>query len=77
MRLLCGLIYYLTMAYLQEEINAILQLAKKGDEVLLRLESSGGIVHGYGLAASQLLRLKQKNIPLIVSVDKVAVSLDA
>ena len=42
--------------------------------MLLKLESPGGVVHGYGLAASQLQRLKAKNIPLTVAVDKVAAS---
>lgn len=59
---------------LREEITAVLSVAKSGDEVLLRLESQGGVVHGYGLAASQLLRLREKGIPLIVAVDKVAAS---
>lgn len=59
---------------LREEISAILAVAEAQDEVLLRLESPGGLVHGYGLAASQLMRLKEKNIPLTVAVDKVAAS---
>ncbi len=59
---------------LREEITAILTVAKSDDEVVLRLESSGGMVHSYGLAASQLTRLKQKKIPLTISVDKVAAS---
>ena len=59
---------------LREEISAILAVADQQDEVLLRLESPGGMVHGYGLAASQLVRLKEKNIPLTVAVDKVAAS---
>ncbi len=59
---------------LREEITAILMVCSPEDEVILKLESSGGTVHGYGLAASQLKRLKSKNIPLIVSVDKVAAS---
>ena len=59
---------------LREEISAIINVAKVDDEVLLRLESPGGVVHGYGLAASQLARLKQKGIKLTVSVDKVAAS---
>ena len=61
-------------AALREEISAIVQVAKPNDEVLLCLESPGGVVHGYGLAASQLMRLKQHNIKLIVAVDKVAAS---
>lgn len=60
---------------LREEITAVLSVAKpKTDEVLLRLESPGGMVHGYGLAASQLARLKQVGIKLTVAVDKVAAS---
>lgn len=59
---------------LREEITAILSVAKSDDEVLLRLETGGGMVHGYGLASSQLDRLKKANIPLTISVDKVAAS---
>ena len=59
---------------LREEISAIINVAKADDEVLLRLESPGGAVHGYGLAASQLARLKPKGIKLTVAVDKVAAS---
>ncbi|PJG84043.1 protease SohB [Caviibacterium pharyngocola] len=61
-------------AALREEISAIVSVAEPNDEVLLRLESPGGVVHGYGLAASQLMRLKQHNIKLTVAVDKVAAS---
>jgi serine protease SohB len=59
---------------LREEITAVLAVAKPQDEVLLRLESPGGVVHGYGLASSQLQRLRDKSIPLTVAVDKVAAS---
>ena len=59
---------------LREEISAILSIAKADDEVLLRLESGGGVVHGYGLAASQLDRLNKRQINLTVAVDKVAAS---
>lgn len=59
---------------LREEVSAVLQIAQDGDEVLLRLESEGGVVHGYGLAASQLARLRERKIPLTVAVDKVAAS---
>ena len=55
---------------LSEEINALLQVITDNDEVLIRLESAGGVVHGYGLAASQLHRLRKKSIPLVVAVDK-------
>ncbi|MDR3433715.1 MAG: protease SohB [Rouxiella aceris] len=59
---------------LREEISAVLAVATPQDEVLLRLESPGGVVHGYGLAASQLARLRQGGIRLTVAVDKVAAS---
>jgi len=59
---------------LREEITAILSVATEQDEVFVRLESGGGMVHAYGLAASQLQRIKDKNIPLTISVDKVAAS---
>ena len=59
---------------LREEITAVLCVAKKDDEVLVNVESGGGVVHGYGLAASQLQRIKDKEIKLTVSVDKVAAS---
>lgn len=62
------------VASLREEVTAILSVAKEQDEVFVRLESGGGMVHGYGLAASQLQRIKDKNIPLTISVDKVAAS---
>jgi serine protease SohB len=59
---------------LSTEITAVLTLAEADDEVLVRVESPGGVVHGYGLAASQLDRIKQHGIPLVVAVDKVAAS---
>ena len=59
---------------LREEITAVLSVATAEDEVFVRLESGGGMVHGYGLASSQLDRIRQNNIPLTVSVDKVAAS---
>ncbi|EIZ9495926.1 protease SohB [Cronobacter sakazakii] len=59
---------------LREEVTAVLAVAKPADEVLVRLESPGGVVHGYGLAASQLQRLRERQIPLTIAVDKVAAS---
>jgi serine protease SohB len=59
---------------LREEITAILTIASKEDEVLIKIESGGGVVHGYGLAASQIARLKTAGIPITVAVDKVAAS---
>jgi len=60
--------------HLREEVTAVLCNAEEGDEVLVKIESGGGVVHGYGLAASQLQRIKDKGIPLTACVDKVAAS---
>ncbi|ATY80270.1 protease SohB [Aeromonas veronii] len=62
------------VASLREEVSAVIGVAQPGDEVLLRLESGGGVVHGYGLAASQLQRLRDRDIKLTVAIDKVAAS---
>lgn len=59
---------------LRHEITALLSVATPQDEVVLRLESGGGMVHSYGLASSQLARIRQAGIPLTVCVDKVAAS---
>lgn len=60
---------------LRDEVNAILAAAQVGrDEVVVRLESGGGLVHSYGLAAAQLLRLKSQGLKLTVCVDKIAAS---
>lgn len=59
---------------LRKEITAILCIANPGDEVLVKVESGGGVVHGYGLAASQLKRIRDKGLKLTISVDKVAAS---
>jgi serine protease SohB len=60
--------------HLREEISSLLMVAQPYDKVVVRLESPGGMVHGYGLATSQLQRIKDKGIELIVCVDKVAAS---
>ncbi len=62
------------VATLREAITAILTIATPQDEVVVKLESSGGMVHSYGLAASQLKRIRDKQIPLTVIVDKIAAS---
>lgn len=70
-----GDIHASEVSSLRKEIDAIIGLAEpEKDEVLVKLESPGGVVHGYGLAASQLQRLKARHIPLTVAVDKVAAS---
>jgi serine protease SohB len=60
--------------HLREEISILISTANKGDEVVVRLESGGGLVHSYGLAAAQLVRLKDAGLKLTVCVDKVAAS---
>lgn len=60
--------------FLREQITAVLTIATAKDEVVIKLESSGGLVHAYGLCASQLARLRSRHIPLTVIVDKVAAS---
>lgn len=59
---------------LREEISAALSIASSRDEILVRVESPGGTVNGYGFAASQLQRIRDQGIPLTVSIDKVAAS---
>lgn len=59
---------------LREEITAILTVASDKDEVVALLESGGGTVHGYGLGASQLRRIRDRGIKLTAAVDKVAAS---
>ncbi|AWY20300.1 protease SohB [Moraxella bovis] len=62
------------VAHLREEISVIISSAKSGDEVLVRLESGGGQVNAYGLASSQLARLKEAGLTLTVCVDKISAS---
>ena len=62
------------LSNLREEITAILQVAGKDDEVVVALESPGGMVANYGLAASQLARLRSAGVKLTIAVDKVAAS---
>jgi serine protease SohB len=61
-------------ASLREEVSALLALARPQDQVLVRLENAGGMVHEHGLAASQLLRIRRHGVRLSVAVDKVAAS---
>ncbi len=60
--------------HLREAITAVLTIATPSDEVFVILESGGGYVHNYGLGASQLQRIRDRNIPLTVGVDLVAAS---
>lgn len=63
-----------SVVHLKNEINALLTTAVAGDEVVLQLESPGGVVHGYGLAAAELQRLRDANLKLTVCVDKIGAS---
>ncbi|HEY6796354.1 MAG TPA: protease SohB [Kineosporiaceae bacterium] len=62
------------VAALREEVSAVLAVADEGDEVVVRLENPGGLVHDQGLAASQLQRLRGHGVRLTVAVDKIAAS---
>lgn len=62
------------VAAMREEISALLQLEPAPSEIVIRLDNAGGIVHEHGLAASQLQRIRDANIPLTVAIDKVAAS---
>lgn len=57
-----------------EEVSAVIAAAESGDEVIVRLESGGGLVHAYGLAAAELDRLSEAGLTTTVCVDKVAAS---
>jgi serine protease SohB len=70
----CGDIKASAVGALREEVTAVLSVAEPTDEVVVRVESAGGMVHAYGLAAAQLSRIREKKIPLTVTVDKVAAS---
>lgn len=59
---------------LRQEVSAVLEVAGPEDEVLVRLENAGGTVHEHGLAASQLVRIRDRGVKLTVAVDKVAAS---
>lgn len=59
---------------LADSIDIILQTIDQEDQILVKIESGGGTVHNYGYASSQLQRLRDRNIPLTISIDKVAAS---
>ena len=60
--------------HLRIEITAVLTMATRNDEVMVCIESPGGMVHSYGLAASQMMRVRSAGIPLTAVVDRVAAS---
>jgi serine protease SohB len=60
---------------LGSEIDAVLIAARPGtDEAIIRIDSPGGTVTGYGLAAAEILRLREHKIKVTASVDQVAAS---
>lgn len=59
---------------LRDEITTILTLASPGDEVMIKIDSPGGAVNGYGFAASQLERIRHHQIHLTVCIDQIAAS---
>ena len=70
----CGDLRATEATNLREEITALLTVATTKDEVLVKIESTGGTIHDYGFAASQLERIRSRSIPLTAAVDKVAAS---
>lgn len=62
------------LSSLRREITALLEIATPRDEIVVRLESGGGLVHSYGLAAAQLQRIRDHQVKLTVCVDKIAAS---
>ncbi len=70
----CGEVEGNEVEGLRKEVTAILSVANKDDEVFVKVESPGGMVHTYGLAAAQLERIKKAGLRLTISVDKVAAS---
>lgn len=59
---------------LREEVSAVLSVCTPQDEVMIKIESPGGSVNGYGLAAAQLQRIRDQGVPLTACIDKVAAS---
>lgn len=59
---------------LRDEVSAVLQVAQPGDEVIVTIESPGGTVNGYGLAAAELIRIRNAGLKLTACVDKIAAS---
>ena len=60
---------------LREEITAILTMGRAGtDEVVVKVDSPGGMAHAYGLGATQLMRVRDSGLQLTVCVDKIAAS---
>ncbi len=59
---------------MRHEITAVLAVAGEKDEVVVRLNSGGGLVTSYGFASSQLERIRRAKVPLTICVDEIAAS---
>lgn len=60
--------------FLRETVDLVLSVIQPNDEVVVKIESGGGTVNGYGLAAAQLQRFRNNNTSLTVCIDKIAAS---
>ena len=59
---------------LRNEVSAVLAVANPENEIIVRIDSPGGVVNCYGFAAAQLERIRQSGINLTVCIDQVAAS---
>jgi len=60
---------------LRKQVSLVISLGKRGhDQCVISVTSPGGAVSQYGLAASQLVRIRKAGIHLTVCVDTVAAS---
>uniref|UniRef100_A0A7S2WB48 Uncharacterized protein n=1 Tax=Mucochytrium quahogii TaxID=96639 RepID=A0A7S2WB48_9STRA len=62
------------VGWFRDSVSLLLQVANEFDQVVIRLTSPGGTVAEYGLAASQLIRLRRANIHVVVCVDTICAS---
>merc|ERR1711871_353888 len=60
----------------KEEVTGVIENAQidRGDCVVVKIKSGGGTVHGYGLAAAQIERIKSAGMNVVVCVDEIAAS---
>ncbi|HIH2763581.1 MAG TPA: protease SohB [Candidatus Azoamicus sp.] len=69
-----GDIYANDIFELRDVISYLIDILNNNDEIMIRLNSAGGFINNYGLAAAQFERIKKKNIKLTISIDLVAAS---
>mmetsp|Transcript_34745 Transcript_34745/g.50927 ORF Transcript_34745/g.50927 Transcript_34745/m.50927 type:complete len:554 (+) Transcript_34745:607-2268(+) len=64
-----------TLDLLTKQVSTIVNVGKANiDQVIVVLSSPGGSVSSYGLASSQLVRIRKAGIKLVICVDTVAAS---